>query len=52
MLTIRLPAMAGWGITPDPMTFLDMWTSDSGQNDADWKNPEFDKLIATGQIFQ
>jgi oligopeptide transport system substrate-binding protein len=43
-------ARHGWlGDYSDPMTFLDMWTSDSGQNDADWKNPEFDKLIATAK---
>ena len=36
-------ARHGWlGDYTDPMTFLDMWVSESGQNDADWKNPEFD----------
>ena len=29
----------------DPMTFLDMWVSNSGQNDAGYSNPEYDKLI-------
>ena len=30
----------------DPMTFLDMFTTGSGNNDADWSNAEYDKLIA------
>ncbi len=39
-------ARHGWlGDYNDPMTFLDMWTSTSGQNDADWKNEEFDNYI-------
>lgn len=43
-------ARHGWlGDYNDPMTFLDMWVSDSGQNDADWKNPEYDALIATSK---
>ncbi|WP_055667589.1 peptide ABC transporter substrate-binding protein [Desnuesiella massiliensis] len=29
----------------DPMTYLDMWTSNSGNNDAAYKNPEYDRLI-------
>ncbi|OPJ56304.1 peptide ABC transporter substrate-binding protein [Alkalithermobacter paradoxus] len=29
----------------DPMTFLDMWYSTSGNNNAHWKNEEFDRLI-------
>lgn len=37
---------AGWvGDYPDPNTFLDMWTSTSGQNQTGWKNERFDKLI-------
>jgi oligopeptide transport system substrate-binding protein len=40
-------ARHGWlGDYVDPMTFLDMWTSNSGQNDARWKNTEFDKQVA------
>lgn len=43
-------ARHGWlGDYVDPMTFLDMWTSNSGQNDADWKNAEFDKQITIGK---
>ncbi|MDO5718222.1 MAG: peptide ABC transporter substrate-binding protein [Tissierellia bacterium] len=30
----------------DPMTFIDMWVSGSGNNDAQYNNPEFDKLVA------
>ncbi|MEN6413260.1 MAG: peptide ABC transporter substrate-binding protein [Veillonellales bacterium] len=36
----------GWlGDYADPMTFLDMFTSDSGNNDAQYKNSDYDKLI-------
>ncbi len=28
------------------MTFLDIFTSDSANNLAGWKNPDYDKLIA------
>ncbi|WP_459129579.1 peptide ABC transporter substrate-binding protein [Guggenheimella bovis] len=36
----------GWiGDFTDPMTFLDMWYSTSGNNDAHWKNPAFDAAI-------
>ncbi|KXG76520.1 peptide ABC transporter substrate-binding protein [Thermotalea metallivorans] len=39
-------ARAGWlGDYADPMTMLDLWTSYSGNNDAQWKNPEYDKII-------
>jgi oligopeptide transport system substrate-binding protein len=38
---------AGWvGDYPDPNTFLDMWTSTSGQNQTGWSNEKFDQLIA------
>ena len=37
---------AGWiGDYVDPMTFLDMWTSYSSQNDTGWTSEEFDALI-------
>ncbi len=40
-------ARHGWiGDYVDPMTFLDMWLSTSGNNSAQWKNEEYDKLIA------
>ena len=31
---------------PDPMTFLDMWTTGNGNNMTGWSSPEFDALIA------
>lgn len=30
----------------DPISFLDMWITGSGNNDAQWSNAEYDKLIA------
>ncbi len=43
-------ARHGWlGDYNDPMTFLDMWLSNSGQNDANWKNSEFDAYIETAR---
>lgn len=43
-------ARHGWvGDYVDPMTFLDMWMSTSGQNDAGYNNPEYDKLIAAAK---
>jgi oligopeptide transport system substrate-binding protein len=40
-------ARAGWiGDYYDPMTFLDMWTSTSGNNDTGWKNKQFDEIIS------
>ncbi|CAH2214714.1 peptide ABC transporter substrate-binding protein [Tepidibacter aestuarii] len=39
-------ARDGWiGDYLEPMTFLDMFISTSGNNHPQWKNPEFDKLI-------
>jgi oligopeptide transport system substrate-binding protein len=36
----------GWiGDYNDPMTFFDMWLSDSSQNNTNFNNPEYDKLI-------
>ena len=29
----------------DPMSFLDMWLTGGGNNDAKYENPEYDKLI-------
>lgn len=35
-----------WGADfPDPITFLDLFTSDSSYNDGKWNNAEYDKLI-------
>lgn len=37
---------AGWiGDYNDPNTFLDLWKSDSGQNDTGFNSPKYDKLI-------
>ena len=33
------------GDFPDPLTFLQMWTTDSNLNDSGYSNPEFDKEI-------
>ncbi len=30
----------------DPITFLDMWITDGGNNDAQWSNKEYDELIS------
>lgn len=39
-------ARAGWiGDFNDPMTFLDMFESDNGNNDTGWKSEEYDGLI-------
>lgn len=39
-------ARHGWiGDYYDPMTFLDMWVTDNGNNDAGFSNAEYDKLI-------
>ncbi|WP_059052165.1 peptide ABC transporter substrate-binding protein [Paenibacillus senegalimassiliensis] len=39
-------ARAGWVADyNDPMTFLDMWVTDGGNNDAFFSNAEYDKLI-------
>ncbi|HZK24761.1 MAG TPA: peptide ABC transporter substrate-binding protein [Oscillospiraceae bacterium] len=40
-------ARNGWlGDYNDPISFLDMWITSSGNNDAQWSNAEYDKLIA------
>ncbi|MGZ7443672.1 peptide ABC transporter substrate-binding protein [Paenibacillus sp. TH7-28] len=40
-------ARAGWTADyNDPMTFLDMWVTDGGNNDTGFSNEEYDKLIA------
>lgn len=44
-------ARHGWiGDYNHPMTFLDMFLSDSGNNDAQWKNEEFDKYILEAKV--
>ncbi|MEG1049261.1 MAG: peptide ABC transporter substrate-binding protein [Oscillospiraceae bacterium] len=38
--------LAGWSPDyNDPMTFLDLWVSDGGNNHTGYKNPAYDKLI-------
>lgn len=44
-------ARAGWiGDYEDPMTFLDLWTTYSGNNDAHWYRTEYDKLIEESKL--
>jgi oligopeptide transport system substrate-binding protein len=39
-------ARAGWiGDYGDPMTFLDMWVTDGGNNNTGWSNTRYDELI-------
>ena len=39
-------ARHGWsGDYVDPMTFLDLWVTGGGNNDAGYSNPEYDKLV-------
>lgn len=43
-------ARHGWvGDYADPMTFLDMFTSDSGNNNSQYRNPAYDRLIRTAK---
>ena len=38
--------MAGWGPDyNDPMTFMDLWVTDGGNNHTSWSNAKYDKLI-------
>ena len=37
--------LAWFGDYLDPITFLDIWRSDSQYNRARWRNPEFDQLL-------
>ncbi|MDI6893257.1 MAG: peptide ABC transporter substrate-binding protein [Bacillota bacterium] len=38
--------MAGWGADfNDPMTFIDMWVTGGGNNDAGYSNPKYDQLV-------
>ncbi|AOR23985.1 peptide ABC transporter substrate-binding protein [Clostridium taeniosporum] len=46
-------AFHAWGADYiDPMTFLDMWESTSGQNCAGYNNAEYDKLIRAAKVEQ
>lgn len=38
--------MGGWSADfPDPITFLDLFTTDGSYNDGKWSNAQYDKLI-------
>jgi oligopeptide transport system substrate-binding protein len=38
--------LAGWGPDyNDPMTYMDLWTTDGGNNHTSWGNAEYDALI-------
>jgi oligopeptide transport system substrate-binding protein len=39
-----------WGDYADPMTFLDMFTRNSGSNWPRWKSAEYDRLIAQSML--
>ena len=44
-------ARHGWvGDYIDPMTFLDLWTTDGGNNDAGFSNAEYDELSAAAKV--
>ncbi len=44
-------ARAGWiGDFNDPMTFLDMFESDNGNNDTGWKSEAYDKLLDDARV--
>ena len=43
-------ARHGWsGDYVDPMTFLDLWVTGGGNNDAGYSNPEYDKIVAAAK---
>lgn len=43
--------MLSWiGDFPDPLTFLQMWTSESNLNDAGYRNPDFDSIIEESML--
>ncbi len=44
-------ARDGWiGDYPDPLTFLELWTSYAGNNYGKWENKEYDTLIETSNL--
>lgn len=44
-------SITGWGPDyNDPMTFLDLWVSDGGNNDTRWASEEYDNLIAQATV--
>ncbi len=45
-LNYRSIARASWiGDFPDPISFLELYTSDNGNNRTGYRNPEYDKLV-------
>ena len=43
--------LAGWGPDyNDPMTYLDLWLSTSGQNNSNWASKDYDALIAQAKV--
>ena len=44
-------SIGGWGPDyNDPMTDLDLWVTDGGNNDTGWSNAEYDALIAKAAV--
>ncbi len=44
-------ARGGWiGDYGDPLSFLEMWTSSSRQNEARWRNASYDEVIARARL--
>jgi oligopeptide transport system substrate-binding protein len=44
-------ARSSWfGDYVDPMAFLDLWTSNNGNNFSSWSNARYDKLIAQAKV--
>ncbi|UQS86310.1 peptide ABC transporter substrate-binding protein [Nicoliella spurrieriana] len=42
--------LSGWnGDYPDPITFLDLFTSDNAYNNGHWKNAEYDKYVSDAE---
>ena len=33
----------------DPMTYMDMWVTNGGNNKTNWANPEYDRLMDTAK---
>lgn len=43
--------LAGWGPDyNDPMTFMDLWITDGGNNHTSWSNERYDELIALAYV--
>ena len=43
--------LAGWGPDyNDPMTYMDLWLSNSGQNNSNWASKDYDALINAAKV--